>query len=1000
MKIAPRRRNHLAPVWGFVTLLLSGLLSTPHAQVSTNIASDGTLGTTVTPTGNVYNIDGGTIKGTNQFHSFEQFSVGTGDIASFNGPAGIENILSRVTGGNVSEIDGTIRSTISGANLFLMNPSGIIFAPNAQLDVSGSFHATTANYIGLNDGANFNAVAAMDGALLTSAPPAAFGFLTSNPAPIDVQTGVFDLDTFLAGGGMNPADGYTNFLQVPEGQTLSFLGGTVNIGSGFPPQGFILAPAGRVNLVSAASPGDASFNNDGSINVSDFAQLGNINIRGNSFVDAKDVFIRAGQLVIEDATIAPGWLFLLGASPLPPDGGSVDVGASDIMITATGSPVLNTPGIQTFNGSPSGLVPGDAPTIHIDAISLSVSGSGAQIGVARFGPDNLNSPEIEINTQTLSVKDGANIALLNLFEGAGGTLTVNADTTTITNDAESPIVTGIITQSDFHPGYGSVFFPFLADGDSGSIVLNTNDLMIRGDNAGIGSDSFAFGNSGSITVNTGNALLTDMATISSQSALAGTSADITFTATDSIEMQDGARVTGASGGSGNAGQVSVTAGESIDITGTDTRITSTTVQPSDSEASLNSFAQLFDGVFQAELGIPIPDYPALREALGITPHVGDLMDVLAALNDLGLTAVADLTPGDAGTVSVTAPILNMNGATRIETSTGWDGNAGTVLADIGSLYLNNGSAIRSASGTVLPTGEIEVGAGNAGNINLTATDIISVSGRSQTSGAGSAVSTSTFGDGNGGDISISGNNVKISNGGLISADSGGTLSGQELAGTGLAGNINISASNKIDLNDGTISTRAVTADGGNIELTAPEWVYLLNSDITTSVESGSGGGGNITIDPQFVVLNQSNILANAFGGPGGNITIVADNLISSAQSRIDASSALGINGTVNISNPDQEVAQELAVLPENFLDVTGLISDRCGTTAGTSSLVSAGPGGLAVDPDGYLPSFGAMTNAVYNGGDGENSAINSGKPWWALALDSSALQLAQVTCPR
>ena len=160
-----------------------------------------------------------------------------------------------------------------------------------------------------------------------------------------------------------------------------------------------------------------------------------------------------------------------------------------------------------------------------------------------------------------------------------------------------------------------------------------------------------------------------------------------------------------------------------------------------------------------------------------------------------------------------------------------------------------------------------------------------------------------------------------------------------------------------------------------------------------------GGGGNITIDPQFVILNQSNILANAFGGPGGNITIVADNLISSAQSSIDASSALGINGTVNISSPDQEVAQELAVLPENFLDVTGLISDRCGTAAGASSLVSAGPGGLAVDPDGYLPSFGAMTNAVYNG-DGENSAINSGKPWWALAVDTSALQLAQVTCTR
>jgi large exoprotein involved in heme utilization and adhesion len=124
---------------------------------------------------------------------------------------------------------------------------------------------------------------------------------------------------------------------------------------------------------------------------------------------------------------------------------------------------------------------------------------------------------------------------------------------------------------------------------------------------------------------------------------------------------------------------------------------------------------------------------------------------------------------------------------------------------------------------------------------------------------------------------------------------------------------------------------------------------------------------------------------------------VADNVISSAKSRIDASSALGINGTVNISSPDQDVAQELAVLPENFLDVSGLINDRCGARAGASSLVSAGPGGLAVDPDGYLPSFGTMVNAGYNG-KGNSGAINGGKSSWAMAVDTSALQLARFTC--
>ncbi|MBI3989152.1 MAG: filamentous hemagglutinin N-terminal domain-containing protein [candidate division NC10 bacterium] len=108
-------------------LLSSILLTVSEAQITSAITSDGTLGTTVTQVGNVHDINGGTISGNNLFHSFGLFSVGTGDVASFNGPGGIENILSRVTGGQQSLIDGTLRSTIPGANLFLLNPAGVLF---------------------------------------------------------------------------------------------------------------------------------------------------------------------------------------------------------------------------------------------------------------------------------------------------------------------------------------------------------------------------------------------------------------------------------------------------------------------------------------------------------------------------------------------------------------------------------------------------------------------------------------------------------------------------------------------------------------------------------------------------------------------------------------------------------------------------------------------------------------------------------------------------------
>src|SRR5439155_17967956 len=157
--------------------------------MTTAITPDGTLGTAVTRSGNLYTITGGTRPGNgpNLFHSFDRFSVGTGNIASFTGPqTGIMNILSRVTGGQRSDIDGTLRSEISGANLYLLNPSGVLFGPNASLDVSGSFHVSTADYLRLADGARFSAHLS-DTSVLTVAPPEAFGFLGPAPAPISVS---------------------------------------------------------------------------------------------------------------------------------------------------------------------------------------------------------------------------------------------------------------------------------------------------------------------------------------------------------------------------------------------------------------------------------------------------------------------------------------------------------------------------------------------------------------------------------------------------------------------------------------------------------------------------------------------------------------------------------------------------------------------------------------------------------------------------------------------
>src|ERR1041385_1872390 len=166
--------------------------------------------------------------GGNLFQSFSQFNLNNLQSATFTGPSSVHNILARVSSGGPSSIDGTIRSDIQGANLFLMNPAGVIFGEHAQLDVSGSFAVTTANYLKLADGGRFNASLG-GGDVLTSAPVSAFGFLNPNVGSVSIN-----------GSSLN----------MPDGKSFAVIGGDISVGDAT-----ILAPSGLLGFLSVKLAG-------------------------------------------------------------------------------------------------------------------------------------------------------------------------------------------------------------------------------------------------------------------------------------------------------------------------------------------------------------------------------------------------------------------------------------------------------------------------------------------------------------------------------------------------------------------------------------------------------------------------------------------------------------------------------------------------------------------------------------------------------------------------
>lgn len=265
-------------------LLISALLFSTQAEAQ--IIADPTTNTQVNLEDNTWEITGGETLGKNLFHSFEQFSITQDNTAWFNNAAEINNIFGRVTGSSVSEISGLIRS-MGTANLFLINPNGIVFNQGAALDVGGSFMATTADRLLFDDGAEFSAVAPETEPLLTIS------------SPVGLQLGKNAGAIAVNGRGHNLADGTLNNpfirqpnldeLRVQPGNNIALIAGEIDFNGGV-----LVAEEGAINLISLRDR-QIDFNTD--LAIADLNEIdsiatsnfGDISLEQKSLLDASGV---------------------------------------------------------------------------------------------------------------------------------------------------------------------------------------------------------------------------------------------------------------------------------------------------------------------------------------------------------------------------------------------------------------------------------------------------------------------------------------------------------------------------------------------------------------------------------------------------------------------------------------------------------------------------------------------------------------------------------------
>jgi filamentous hemagglutinin family protein len=893
-------RNAKASSWLAVTsaVVLSGGIWQGKEPAMAQIIPDDTLGaerSRVTPNVTIRSqlaeqIEGGALRGATLFHSFRDFNVNAGQRVYFSNPVGVEAILSRVTGRSPSSIQGLL-GVNGAASLFLLNPNGIVFGPEAQLDIRGSFVSSTASSLSLGNGLEFSATNPQAPPLMeihvqpglqhgTNAQAAItnLGALTVRQ-DLTLAATSLTLEGQLQAGGTMTLHGLDS-VQIrdrPEQPFIARAGGqllvqgdrAISIAALSHPNSGLFA--GGDLILRSANPvgGDAHYTAGGNVRIEQLnGELGDLE-------SPNDPVIRAnGNVSFDSYTGASLHIFAAGAVQI----GQVEINAADAVNGISETVLLSDGTSLTVSG-------GTRPTLDIRAGTTAVGDGLGPVGTPL--PTNLTLTEssnaaITVDRITVSQPNGL-VYLTNQYQPRSP------------NTLGGDITVGLITVSNANGG-GSV----VVDSRGG---LTVNGGIDASGGTGAGGDIRLLA--------AGDMLLNEGSSLQSVGATGG-----------AIALSSGGSLS-ILGGAENGSIVSSTTGNG---TGRDINLRAASIFTSgDVLATLEAGAVGQGGNLTIQTGALTTDFVTLATLSGGEGNAGRLTvnatDAIALSESTVASVVLETGIGNSGDTSVTAQSINAVGGSQIGSFTFGQGDSGDVtvtvsesavfdgivdgffsgiLSSVQLGAVGNGGNITFNGRSLTLTNSAQVrasteGEGNAGNIQINATDFVVVDGAFQSDlQQRSAIVSEVFPEstGRGGSIRLTTGSLSLTNGGIISATT---------ASAGDAGNLDIRARDAVlisgalaDTNQPTLQSDFVigssglfartfpdsTGNGGSIAVTTGRLTVEDGGRITVGSD-GAGIGGNVGIVARSVTLDgdQSGIFAQTRSTDGGNIALQVDDVL-------------------------------------------------------------------------------------------------------------------------